>query len=264
MASPIKQAIQVIVEEKGLSYEAVMEAIESALAAAFRKDFGHKNQNLVVEFDVDTGGVNVFDVKTVVEDMEIEEEEEQEEGEERKEKSPESRVQSPVKDEKTKDEEVDEDEEEEDEEPKFNPKTDMMLTAAREIKDDAEIGDVIRTELEVPGDFGRMAAQTAKQVITQKLREAEREIIYNEYKDKEGQVLIGTVQRREGRIVLVDIGRATGILRSEDQVPGERYSPGNKIKVYVRQVGLTTKGPEILLSRTVNELVEELFYHFQQ
>jgi N utilization substance protein A len=96
-------------------------------------------------------------------------------------------------------------------------------------------------------------------VITQKLREAEREIIFNEYKQHEGEVLIGTIQRREGRIILVDIGRTTGIIKPEDQIESERYLSGARVKVFVRQVGLTNRGPEILLSRTAEGLVKKLF-----
>ncbi|EKD32926.1 MAG: hypothetical protein ACD_76C00114G0003 [uncultured bacterium] len=246
MPSPIEQAIQQIADEKGLSYEAIMEAIESALAAAYRKDFGNKMQNLVAEFDTETAQARVFDVKTVVEDMEIEEEpivEEEETGKKAKEEAP--TVESSVA--------------EGEDEQKFNPKTEVMITKARETHSNAQIGDVLRTELSVPGEFGRMAAQTAKQVITQKLREAEREIIYNEFKDNEGEVIAGTVQRKEGRVVLVDIGRTTGVLRQEDQVSRERYNPGSRMKFYVREVGLTTRGPEILLSRIANEIVSKLF-----
>jgi N utilization substance protein A len=104
-----------------------------------------------------------------------------------------------------------------------------------------------------------MAAMTAKQVITQKLREAEREIVFNEFKGQEGQVINGTVQRREGRIVLVDIGRTTGVIRPDDQIPTERYNSGDRLKFYVRQVSLGTRGPEISLSRSAEELVKKLF-----
>ena len=134
-----------------------------------------------------------------------------------------------------------------------------MLSDAMVLKFGAKLGDVIRTPLPEAGEFGRMAAMTAKQVITQKLREAEREVVFNEYKGQEGDILNGTVQRREGRVVLVDLGRTTGILRPEDQNPNERYNSGDRLKVYVRQVGLTTKGPEILLSRTADEMVKKLF-----
>jgi N utilization substance protein A len=104
-----------------------------------------------------------------------------------------------------------------------------------------------------------MAAMTAKQVITQKLREAEREIIFNEFKGVEGTVIVGTVQRREGRIVLVDIGRTAGILKPEDQMMSDRYRTGDRVKVFVREVSLGPRGPQILLSRTHEALVKYLF-----
>jgi N utilization substance protein A len=148
----------------------------------------------------------------------------------------------------------------EDDGPKFNPKTDIMLSDARVLKFSSKLGDIIRTELPVPGDFGRMAAMTAKQVVMQKLREAEREIIFNEFKDQEGKILTGTVQRREGRIVLVDLGRIAGIVKPEDQIESERYAPGDRLKFFVRQVAVGTRGPEILLSRTSEELVRAMFF----
>ncbi len=148
---------------------------------------------------------------------------------------------------------------EEEASPRFNPKTDIMVSEAQVLKMGAKIGDVIRTQQPQAGEFGRMAAMTAKQVITQKLREAEREVIFSEFKESEGTIMNGTVQRREGRIVLVDLGRTAGIMRPEDQNQNERYNSGDRIKVYVRQVSLTTKGPEILVSRTAEEMVRKLF-----
>lgn len=255
MASAIEQAIRQICEEKGLAYESVIGAIEAALAAAYRKDFGDKNQNIEVEFDPETGGSRVFDVKTVVEDMDLEELARLEE--ERKART-EALAQS-IADARERGEAVPAVSLEDDLGPRFNPKTDIMLRDASVLKSGAKIGDVLRSELPLGGEFGRMAAMTAKQVITQKLREAEREIVFNQFKAVEGQVLNGTVQRREGRIILVDLGRTAGILRPEDQIGSERYSSGDRIRVYVRQVSLTTKGPEILLSRTSEELVSKLF-----
>ncbi len=238
MSSPIAQAIKQICEEKNISYQAVLETVEAALAAAYRKDFAEKTQNIRVSFDPETAAMRVFDVKTVTEDMELPTEEE---GDEKKSVAP-LAADAPL-----------------DEEKKFNPKTMIMLSAARAIKPDAEVGEEIKTELEVPGAFGRMAAQTAKQVIMQKLREAEREVIYNEYKDKQGEVILATVQRREGRTILFDLGRATALMLPDDQAPHEAYRPGERLKVYVNQVNLTTKGPEILISRTNPELVRKLF-----
>lgn len=243
--SDITNAMKQICEEKNLSYEAVMETIESALAAAYRKDFGEKNQNIKVEFDPETGKSKVFDVKTVVEDMP--EEEAIIEGDEEKKTEtvlPEANA-GLVEQEEIR---------------KFNPKTELQIKDAKEIKKTAKIGDVIKTKLEVPADYGRMAAQTAKQVIIQKLREAEREMIFSEFKNKEHEVVAGVVQRREGRIVLVDLDKAVGVLPAEEQVMSERYRPGDRIKVYVKQVAITPKGPEIILSRTSDEILKKVFY----
>jgi N utilization substance protein A len=143
--------------------------------------------------------------------------------------------------------------------PKFNPKTDIMISDAKVLKRGSELGDVLRIDLPQPGEFGRMAAMTAKQVITQKLREAEREVVFNEFKEHEGQILVGTVQRQDGRLVLIDLGRTTGALRPEDQLPGERYRTGDRIKVYVSQVALTTKGPQINLTRASDTFVRKMF-----
>ena len=158
MASPIVQAIQQICEEKNIPYEVVLETVESALAAAYRKDFGNKNQNLKVEFDPETTKTRVFDEKLVVEDQELPTEEELAAMEAAQaagavEPDPELDADgNPIK--------------------RFNPKLEIMLTEAKAIKPDAELGETLRMELEVPGEFGRRAAQTAKQVIIQKLREA--------------------------------------------------------------------------------------------
>jgi transcription termination/antitermination protein NusA len=255
MSSPIEQAIRQICEEKGLAYESVIDAIQSALAAAYRKDFGDKNSNIEVEFDPATAESTVFDVKTVVEDMDLEELEKLEE--ERKERA--EALAQQIEQARKKGEDVPAISIDEDLGPRFNPKTDIMVSEAQVLKMGAKVNDVIRTQMPTPGEFGRMAAMTAKQVITQKLREAEREVIFSEFKEHEGTIMNGTVQRREGRIVLVDLGRTTAVMRSEDQIPSERYNTGDRIKVFVRQVGLTTKGPEILVSRTSEEMVRTLF-----
>lgn len=252
MASTIELAIRQICDEKGLSYESVMATIESALAAAYRKDFGDKYHNLEAKFDTETGLARVFDIKTVVADITQEEMEEVKKREaEESARREAARVLGdflPPTDDVVG--EIG---------PKFNPKTDIMLSDAQLMKMGAKIGDVLRTELPQAVEFGRMAAMTAKQVITQKLREAEREIIFNEFKGVEGDVIVGTVQRREGRIILVDIGRTAGIVKPEDAMPTERYRSGDRLKFYVREVSLGTRGAQILLSRTSEELVKKLF-----
>jgi len=269
--SDITNAIKQICEEKNLSYKAVLETIESALAAAYRKDFGEKNQNVKVEFDPETGKSKVFDVKTVVEDM-PEEAEIVGVSEEKTESSVSTKASAGKKKSRAKGDEKKEEETAtttieapaseavEDEVRKFNPKTELQVKDAKLIKKTAKVDDVIKTKLKVPDEYGRMAAQTAKQVIIQKLREAEREMIFSEFKDKEHEVVAGVVQRREGRIVLVDLGKAVGILPSEEQIMGERYRPGDRIKVYVKYVGVTPRGPEILLSRTSDEILKKVFY----
>ncbi|MBI2484700.1 transcription termination/antitermination protein NusA [Candidatus Uhrbacteria bacterium] len=257
MPNDIEQAIRQICEEKGLSYEAVLETIQAALAAAYRKDFGDKTQNIEVEFDVATGKIRAHDVKTVVSDVDLEEVVRVEEARRAKQEERNALVaqmqargevippefDGPVLAEG----------------PTFNEKTEIMLSQAKLVDPDAELGEILRMELPVPGEFGRMAAMTAKQVVMQKLREAEREIVYGEFKEFEHTCVVGTIQRREGRVILVDLNRATGILRPEDQTPGERYNSGSRMKFYVRSVSLTSKGPEILLSRTDSALVKCLF-----
>ncbi len=245
MANDVIAAIKLIAEEKGLSYEAVLETLQVALGAAYRKDFGNKQQNIHVEFDPESGDMKVFDIKTVVPDMDLDvlaelakkEAEEREAALERGEEPPEP---DPNR-------------------PRFNPKTDMMVTEAQEIKAGAEIGEELRMELEVPSAFGRMAAQTAKQVIMQKLREAERDTIFEEYKDRIGDIVMGTVQRRDGRNILVDLGRGTGLVLLSGQVRGERYEPGARYKFYLDRVDMGGRGPEIILSRTSPEFVRKIF-----
>lgn len=244
--SEITKAIQALCDEKGLSYEAVMETIEAALAAAYRKDFGNKQQNIKVKFDPDTGDMEAWDIKAVVEDIDPEVlEKAQEELSARREKA------------RGEDRELTE--EEIADLPRFNPKTEMMITEAKKIKKGAKIGDVLEITLEIPHEFGRMAAQTAKQVIIQKIREAERNLVFGDFKGQEGQIIMGTIQRVEGRKVLVDLGKITGIVPSDQQIYNEHYRPGNRMKFYVLSVQMTNRGPEIVLSRSHQGMVREVF-----
>lgn len=296
----IAAAARAICEEKGISLEAVIEAIEAALAAAYRKDFGQKNQNVKVNFDLETAASKVYDEKTVVEDLpeepaespegieagppsylpaqlwqagEVAGGEEQESKKALKHKNIKTPQDNPTGQAlKQKNTEIQENEKElevanenaritEDGEEKrrFNPRTELQLKDALLLKPDAKVGDVIRTDLSVPAEYGRMAAQTAKQVIIQRLREVERNNLLEEFKGKEHEVVTGVIQRREGRIVLVDLGRTAGILTGEGQVPGERYESGQRLKVYVEEVRSGAKGPEIVLSRTSDEIVRKIF-----
>ncbi|MDD3190082.1 MAG: transcription termination factor NusA [Candidatus Pacebacteria bacterium] len=225
-------AINQICEEKGIPKEKAMEIVEAALAAAYKKDYGEKGQVIEARFDEVTGEVRAFQVKTVAE-MTGDEDEENE-GEE---------------------------ELGEDDEPKkkFNPEKNMTMEEAEKHNKNAKIGDEIRIELPPHSEFGRIAAQTAKQVMIQKIREAEKEAVFEEFKDKQGEVVNGTVQRIEGRNVLIDIGKAVGILYPGDQISGERYQIGQRLKVYISKVSQETKEANLVLSRTSEEIVKKLF-----
>ncbi|MEI6288587.1 MAG: transcription termination factor NusA [bacterium] len=246
--SAIQAAIQQICQEKNLSEESVLRTIESALAAAFRKDFGNKLQNIVANFDPKTGKTEVFDVKTVVEDLP--EEAEVEEIEDETERKPFKARAEAVETELSEDELAIK---------KFNPRTEIQLKDAKELDKKHKLGDEIITPLEITGEFGRMAAQTAKQVIIQKIREEERQNIFDEYKVLEHQVINGTVQRREGRNVLVDLGHTVAVLPPEEQVDRERYNIGNRMKFYLKEVEQTTRGPRLVLSRVSTEVVKRIF-----
>ncbi len=298
--SSIQAAIQQICQEKNLSEEVVLHAIDSAMAAAYRKDFGNKLQNIVANFDVKTGDVKVFDVKTVVENLpEVDEDgniiqtEEELKEEAKSEKSKNKKIKEEAggsfaaafaaalkakQDEENPDTENKEGEEkvkakkeavvkksflaeetEEEDERKFNPKTEIELKDALEVKPDAKIGDEIITPLEITGEFGRMAAQTAKQVIIQKLREEERNQIFEEYKNIEHSIITGTIQRRDGRNVLVDIGNTVAIMPPEEQVERERYHTGNRMKFYLKSVDAELRGSMLVVSRASIELVKGIF-----
>lgn len=259
-AQEILEAAKIICEEKHISLESVVETIEAALAVAYRKDFGEKNQNIKVAFNMEDGSARVFDVKTVVTDEKKELTEkllaERQAAAEAAAAAAGDATATPTPVQPI---EPVPDVEGAEEFERFNPKTEISLSEAQTIKSDAVLGEEIKTELFPSAAYGRMAAQTAKQVIIQRLREAEREMIFREYKDKEGEVINGTIQRVEGRIVLIDLGQATAIVPPAEQVPHERYTPGQRLKFYVVSVSTTPKGPEILLSRAHPELVRKLF-----
>jgi transcription termination/antitermination protein NusA len=265
--SELSSAIRAVCEEKGLSYEAVVETIELSLAAAYRKDFGQKNQNIKVIFNPESGTSKIMDIKTVVANLpEDYFDEEGKVNEKYRPRREEIIITSPIQNgpvvpgQKVHEEIVSASIEGDEDVIKYNPKTEIQLKDALLIKKDAELNEEIITELEPPKEYGRMAAQTAKQVIIQKLREAEREMVLTEFKDKEREVVTGVVQRREGRNVLVDLGKAIGRLPQEEQIYGERYETGDKVKVYIKEVRSGSKGPEIILSRISDEILKKIFF----
>ncbi len=243
-------AVSQISQEKGLAAEKIIESIETALAAAYKKEYGEKSQVIKAKLDSKTGKAEFWQVKTVVDESMIFTEEELEAMKEKlAEGSSEPKVVPAVLDGTTAVEEK----------VKFNPEKYIMIEDARKDDPDIKAGDEVRIDLEQKQDFGRIAAQTAKQVIIQKIREAEKETIFADFKLKEGEIISGIVQRLEGRTVFMDIGKTIGVLNREEQVPGEFYRPGQRLKAFVLKVEQTSKGPIIFLSRAYPKFVSKLF-----
>lgn len=201
-------AINQLATEKNLPKDKVIEIVSHALRAAYRKDYGNRDQNIRVDLDQDTANATVFVLKDVLEDgAEIESDERQ-----------------------------------------------IHVSAAKKFKKDVKVGDVIETDV-TPADYGRIAAQSAKQVIIQRIQEAEKDIITDMYKDREHEILNGYVNRVEGPNVFVDLDRTQAVLRPQDQIPRESYQNGARIKVYLEKVIATPKGPRLLISRSHPKLV---------
>jgi len=245
--SDITKALKILSEEKGLDPEVVMEAVEMALGAAYRKDFGSRQGNYEVKFEPETGDMEVWDIKEVVEDIA------EDVLEEAQEKMTELREKARAEDRELTEEEIGDI-------PQYNPKTQLMISEAKEIKKKAKVGETLRIPQEVPGDFGRMAAQTAKQVIIQKIREAERNNVFEDFQGQEGQVVQGVVHRR-GRTgdMLIDLGKITGVLPQAEQTRKDFYKPGARMQFYVMSVAMGARGPEIMLSRSSNKMIESVF-----
>ena len=202
------EAIEALEREKGISKDVLIDAIESALVSAYKKNYG-TSQNVRVNIDRETGDIDVFMRRDIVEEVE-------------------------------------------------DPFSQASLEEAQEIDPAYELGDVIEYQV-TPRDFGRIAAQTAKQVVVQRIRETERGMIYDDYISRQSEVVTGIVQRISNDTVFVSMGRAEGILAPNEQIPGERYRVNERIKVYVMDVKKTTKGPQVFLSRTHPGLVKRLF-----
>jgi N utilization substance protein A len=202
-------AIRTIAEEKNLPEDTVKEVVEQALAAAYRRDYGDREQEIRVTMNLNTGEVDAFVTKDIVEQVE-------------------------------------------------NPAYEISATEAQTRRKNAKVGETMEVHEKVES-FGRVAAQTAKQVILQRLREAEREIVMAEYEDKIGTVINATVARVEGNIVRIDLGKAQGIMPRSEQIQGERYYPGQRLKVYLKDVERGFRGPQLVVSRGNKEFIEWLF-----
>ena len=238
-----KKALDNIVKEKDIDPEIVYNAMELALTSAYKKNFNSKT-NVKVLFDRATGEIKVYSFLTVVEDDKMTKEE----------------YEDYLFEHYTDEDEEDEEETEGEEETPnyFNPETEIKLTEAKKLDKTLEIGDTIDTEV-TPKDFGRVAAATAKQVVVQKIREAERNSIMEEFGDKQDELLIGTVALEDTDNYFIDLGRTNGILPKKDIIPGEKIVMGSQIKVYVSKVDNTGKNMLILLSRAHYGFVKRLF-----
>lgn len=246
-------AIQQIADEKGIPREKIFETIEMALAAAYKRDYGKRGQIIRARLDPDTGKVAMTQIKIVVDETMIKPEEEA--GEEPAPEMP------PMSMSRRHQFEQEDEEVSAEKKVRFNPEKHLMIEDAQKIKSDVQPGDELTFPMpydEVAG-YGRIAAQTAKQVILQRIREAEREAVFDEYKDKEGEITSGLVQRLEGRNVYIDIGRSAGVLPPEEQIPGERYRIGERIKVLIALVEKNPRGPGVFLSRAHPHLLRKLF-----
>jgi len=237
-------ALAQLEEERGIPREKIMDAIEQAVAAAYKKDYGKKDQIVRAYFDAETGSVTFEQVKIVADETTVRMPSEEDDAEDA----------TPVVFEnggETEDGEI--------VLPLFNPERHILVEDARRLKKDITVGDELVFPLESKDDYGRIAAQTAKQVIIQKIREAEKESVMGEYADRKGDIVSGTVQRVERGTVFMDMDRATGIIPYEEQIPTEHYRQGMRIRAYMYDVAETPRGVSIRLSRSHPEFLRKLF-----
>lgn len=223
-------------EERGIPRERVLEAVETALATAYKKEYGKRGQVVRAKFDLNTGATEFFQVKFIVD---------------------ESRVWFPVEDEEGN--EVAPERDEDDERVRFDPEKHILVEDARRIKKDAAVDEELIFPLEPREDFGRIAAQTAKQVIIQKIREAEKVSILGEFEGREGEVVSGTVERVERGNIFLDLGRTQAILPFDEQIPGERFRQGERVRAYLYSVEESTRGVFIRVSRSHPRFLLKLF-----
>jgi N utilization substance protein A len=205
----LASAIRLIADEKNLPEEQVQDIVQQALAAAWRRDYGDREQEVRVNMNLNTGEVSAYVTKEVVAEVE-------------------------------------------------DPRTQISLNDAQVMQKNIKVNDEIEIFQKIE-DFGRVAAQTAKQVILQRLREAEREIVLAEYEDKIGSVVNGVVTRVEGRVVRVELGKAQGIMPASEQIQGERYYPGQRLKLFLKDVEKGFRGPQLIVSRGNKEFIDQLF-----
>lgn len=224
----LNAALDELQAEKGISREAVVEAIATALAAAYRREYGKRGQIIRATFNPETGDLEFRQAKIVVDETLVRKEDEEPTGED-------------------------------DHRSRFNPEQHIMITDAQRIKKDAALDEEISFPLETKEEFGRIAAQAAKQVVMQKIREAERTSIISEYGEREGEIVTGHVQRFERGNLYIDLGRATAVLPYDEQIPGERYRQGERVRALLLRVDEGVRGTFIRLSRSHPKFLTKLF-----
>lgn len=227
----LKAALDELEEERRIPKQKIIEAIEFALAAAYKKEYGKRDQIIRATFNTDTGATEFYQVKIVVDDSTV-------------------RIVA---------EDTEDVHEEGDERVRFNPEKHIMQVDAQKIKADAELDEELVFPLENQEDFGRIAAQTAKQVVIQRIREAERSSILDEFGTKEGEVISGVVQKIDRGTVYIDFHRTVGMISPEEQIPGEEYRRGERVRAYLYSVEETARGVMLRLSRTHPKFIETLF-----
>ncbi len=237
----IKASLEELSEERGISKEKVIETIEMALAAAYKRDYGKRGQIIRASFDLETGKISFEQIKIVLDPSMVKTEEEL---------ALEENLERPEREEPG---------EEGVKKVRFNPERHIMIDEARSVKPDAAPGEELTFPLDTHQDYGRIAAQTAKQVIIQRVREAEREALYNEFREKEGNIVSGIVQRVEGRNVFLDLGRTTALLPYEEQIPHEHYRIGERIKGLLLLAEKNPRSPSVYVSRSHPRFVMKLF-----
>jgi transcription termination/antitermination protein NusA len=248
-------AVQQIAAEKGIAPEKVIGAIEMALAAAYKKEYRKRSEIVKAKFEPKTGAMRFWQAKLVVDPSEVRIVEETDEEPDK----PERDAHGPRGTREVHEARDLREPEEEGLLPRYNPDRHIFVADALELKSDAKVGDELEFELEDHEDFGRIAAQTAKQVVLQHLREAERLSVQEEFADKEGQIVSGVVQRFDRGNVYVDVGRAVGIMFHNESVPGEHYRIGERLRFYVVTVQDDPHRPGIILSRSHPKFVAKLF-----
>ncbi|HUC88831.1 MAG TPA: transcription termination factor NusA [Candidatus Paceibacterota bacterium] len=228
----MRSALEQLETERKIPREKIIDAIEQALAAAYKKDYGKKGQIIRAKIDIETGKTEFYQVKIVVDESLVR---------------------------MTKENEEEEEIAEDDDRVRYNEEHHILLSDAKKIKNGAKLEEEIIFPLETKEDYGRIAAQTAKQVIIQKIREAERGAVIEEYGSKEGEIINGIISKVERGIVYIDFNRATGIILPEEQIPGEFYKRGERIRAYLYSVEETPHGVNLKLSRTHPQFIEGLF-----